>query len=87
MSNYFKEKFLHYIWQHQLFDKEGITTQNNEEILVIHPGYYNTNAGPDFLQAKIKIDNIEWNGAVEVHYKSSDWLLHKHHENQHHHRR
>jgi len=82
MSNYFKEKFLHYIWQHQLFDKEGITTQNNEEILVIHPGYYNTNAGPDFLQAKIKIDNIEWNGAVEVHYKSSDWLLHKHHENQ-----
>ena len=81
MGNYFKEKFLHFIWQHQLFDKSSIQTHNQEDIHVIHPGYYNQHAGPDFLQAKIRIGPIEWNGAVEIHYKSSDWNAHKHSDN------
>ena len=39
---------------------------------------HNTNAGPDFLNAKIKIDNLIWAGNVENHINSSDWKKHNH---------
>lgn len=40
----------------------------------------NTDAGPDFPQAKIKIDGIDWAGSVEIHVKSSEWMEHGHHQ-------
>ena len=48
-----KEDFLHYIWKNQLFDKADLRTVNNEKVTIINVGEHNTNAGPDFLNAKI----------------------------------
>ncbi len=72
------ESFLHYIWQYQYFDKTDLQTQEGEPISIFKTGILNTNAGPDFSQAKIKIGTIEWVGNVEIHTKSSEWLNHKH---------
>ncbi len=39
---------------------------------------YNTNQGPDFSDAKIKIGKTTWAGTVELHIKTSDWNKHNH---------
>ena len=75
-----KEEFLHFIWQQKLFLKENFKTIDGETIEVISTGNHNTDAGPDFFNAKVKIGNTVWAGNVEIHKKSSDWFRHKHHE-------
>lgn len=73
-----KEDFLHYVWQHQYFDKTELRTAAGEEIQVLRPGQRNADAGPDFLGARLRIGEVEWNGAVEIHLRSSDWARHNH---------
>jgi len=73
-----KERLLQYIWQFQYFNKNELTTANNEPLQIINAGSFNSNQGPDFLSAKLKISNTTWAGNIEVHINSSDWNLHKH---------
>lgn len=73
-----KEAFLHFIWQQQYYNKKGLTTTQGEPLIVIKQGYPNSDAGPDFTEAKIKIGEIEWAGQVEIHVKSSEWIRHGH---------
>jgi hypothetical protein len=73
-----KEDFLHYLWKYQLFDISNLKTTQNESISILKPGAHNLNSGPDFLNAKIDIENQLWFGNVEIHLKSSDWYLHQH---------
>ena len=72
------EDFLHYIWKFQLFTKVKFQIGNHKNLSIIHQGVHNHNAGPDFLNAKIQLDSIVWNGAVEIHIRSSDWYKHNH---------
>ncbi len=78
-SGNISEKFLHYIWKNKLFDKEKLTDDNGNKIEVISAGMYNTDAGPDFFSAKIKIEDTIWAGNIEIHINSSDWYKHNHH--------
>ena len=73
-----KEDFLHYVWQHQYFDKTDLRTAGGEEIQVLKPGLRNADAGPDFLGARLRLGEVEWNGAVEIHLRASDWARHQH---------
>jgi hypothetical protein len=73
------EAFLHYIWQYQYFDKSDLLTTSGEPVSILLPGFKNANAGPDFLNAKIKIGDVTWIGHVEIHIKSSEWIDHRHH--------
>ena len=75
-----KEDFLHYVWKYKLFDTSNLLTTNNEAISIINSGIHNTDAGPDFFNAKVKIDSTIWAGNIEIHINSSDWLAH-HHQN------
>jgi hypothetical protein len=77
-----KESFLHYIWELQYFTKKNLRTNQKEKVEILNPGTLNTDAGPDFLNAKIRIGQIEWIGNVEVHKQSSDWFLHHHQHDQ-----
>jgi hypothetical protein len=43
----------------------------------------NTNQGPDFLNAKLKIGNTTWAGQIELHVNASDWYKHKHEKDIH----
>lgn len=72
------ERLLQYIWQFQYFNAKDLLTEEGESLQVIHPGTLNTNQGPDFTDAKIKIDNTVWAGSTELHINTSDWKNHKH---------
>lgn len=76
------EAFIHYLWQFQQFDKSNLQTISGEKISVLKTGILNTDAGPDFTNARLQINEIEWVGNVEIHIKSSDWQLHKHQHNE-----
>jgi hypothetical protein len=73
-----REDFLHYVWQHQYFEKTNLRTTAGEEIQVLRPGQRNADAGPDFLNARLRLGDVEWNGAVEIHLRASDWQRHHH---------
>lgn len=73
-----RESFLHFIWQFQKFNTVELTTIDGEAVQIYTIGNYNTDAGPDFLNAKLLIGEIIWYGHVELHLKSSDWNRHKH---------
>lgn len=72
------EKLLQFIWQFQYFNAKDLKTTTGEPIVVINKGTLNTNQGPDFLNAKIKIGNTTLAGNIELHVLSSDWHAHKH---------
>jgi hypothetical protein len=73
-----KEDFLHYLWKYQLLDISQIQTTQRESLAVISPGLHNQDAGPDFSNARIQINDQTWVGTVEIHLKSSDWYWHQH---------
>ncbi len=72
------ERLLQFIWQFQYYNKNDLDTVDHDPIEVIHPGRYNNNQGPDFQNAKIKIQATTWAGNVELHLKTSHWLKHNH---------
>ena len=74
------EIILHYIWQQGLFLPFPQTTFSGQPIEVLSLGQHNTNAGPDFIDARLKIGGQEWHGNIEMHVHSSDWYKHKHHQ-------
>lgn len=77
-----KETILHFVWQLQKFNKQGLESTQGESVEVFSVGNPNTDAGPDFSNAKIGIGKITWSGHVEIHVNSSDWNRHHHQEDQ-----
>ena len=71
---------MHYIWKNKLFIKENYSFEN-QKIEIIDVGEQNFDSGPDFFNAKIKIEDTIWAGNIEIHKNSSDWYAHKHHLN------
>lgn len=72
------EAFLHFVWSQQLFNADNLFAVSGETIRVVKTGWHNHDAGPDFFQAQIQIDNTLWAGHVEIHIRSSDWNRHGH---------
>ncbi len=72
------ERLLHYVWKHKILPLKPLATENGQELEVIDPGLYNRNQGPDFFNAKIRLDGMLWAGNIEVHLRSSDWYRHGH---------
>jgi hypothetical protein len=72
------EAFLHHIWKFRLFNSRELETTDGERVEVIRPGQHNTDAGPDFFNAQVKIGTTTWAGNVEIHQKSSEWNKHQH---------
>lgn len=76
-----REELFQFIWQYRLYSATGnLFTTDGQLIQVAHPGYPNKNAGPDFLEARIRMGATLWAGHVELHLKSSDWKRHHHEE-------
>ncbi|WP_370098963.1 DUF2851 family protein [Xanthomarina gelatinilytica] len=77
-----QEDFLHYIWQHKKMSVAHLKTTQHEALEIVSVGQHNTNSGPDFFNAQLKIADQLWAGNVEVHVKSSDWFVHNHETDQ-----
>ena len=77
------EQLLQFIWQHRYFNTQQLTLTTGEPLAILIPGQHNTNQGPDFLQARIKINNNVWAGHIELHTHASHWHKHKHSHDAH----
>jgi hypothetical protein len=75
------EEFLHFIWENRLFDTKNLRTTSGETVGIVKTGRRNTDAGPDFFNAQVKIDDTLWAGNIEIHKKASDWEKHNHTSN------
>lgn len=72
------EQLLQYVWQHRLWRTDDMTTNDGRRVRVLDPGLLNTDAGPDFFNAKVEIDGHVWVGNVEIHVRATDWHRHGH---------
>ena len=73
------EQLLHYVWKHKIFPLKELKTTTGQQVEVIDTGLANTDAGPDFFNAKLNLDGVLWIGNIEIHERSSDWFKHGHH--------
>ncbi|MBQ9363720.1 MAG: DUF2851 family protein [Bacteroidaceae bacterium] len=72
------EQLLHYCWKHKIFPLCELKTTDGQLLEVLNPGRHNTDAGPDFLDVRVKLDGVLWAGNVEIHVRASDWHRHGH---------
>jgi hypothetical protein len=72
------EEFLQYIWENNLFETGNLKTSGGQLLEIISTGRRNTDSGPDFFNARVKIDGTIWVGNVEIHRLASDWERHNH---------
>ena len=71
------EIHLQHAWNNIPINKAYHSTED-DEVLILAPGTWNREEGPDFLNAKISINSHIYIGDVEVHVKTSDWYNHGH---------
>jgi hypothetical protein len=72
------EALLQYAWQTLAFDTQGLRCTDGQPVALVQPGRLNTDQGPDFSDARIRIGDALWAGPVEIHRTSADWYAHGH---------
>lgn len=72
------EKLLQYLWNYKVFKHFDFKDIEGNSVEILHFGKWNKDAGPDFLDAKIKINGLLLAGNIELHVRSSDWIFHNH---------
>ncbi len=73
-----REDLLHFIWKYKKLPLQNLVTGQNEIVEIVDVGIHNHQSGPDFFNAKLKINGQLWAGNVEIHIKASDWYAHNH---------
>jgi len=77
------EKELRGEWSLQLLDTTRLLTTDGRRVVVVRPGVANPDAGPDFLDALIRVGATLYHGDVEIHLAASGWQAHRHHLDPH----
>ena len=72
------EKLFQFIWQQGRFNQANLKTLSCERLFIIDRGVLNADQGPDFLNARIRINETVWAGSVELHLRETDWYKHRH---------
>ncbi len=80
MNKKIHEDIIVKIWQSHWINNENLLSNDGRRIRILNPGELNTDCGPDFQRAVIKIGEGAFEGDVEIHIKSRDWKAHKHHK-------
>lgn len=73
------ERFLRHIWSKQYLIS-NLQTAGGKTLKVLDVGQLNSDGGPDFRNAKIKIDGVTYSGDVEIHRTVVEWFQHQHQE-------
>ena len=75
------ERLAQCIWFDRLFTHDGLKTDSGKDLRIGQAGRWNQEEGPDFRDAKIRINGRELRGDVEVHLQPEGWRQHRHHLN------
>jgi len=73
-----QESFLHFLWGSRRFLAQDLCTTDYQFIEIHQVGEHNRNAGPDFFNARVSLEDTLWAGNIEIHIRASEWLLHGH---------
>ncbi len=76
------EQFLQQVWQYQRIRRADLCTSDGRRVTVMHPGFLNLEAGPDFQRAYIQVGRaapVECD--IEIDVASGGWHQHGHHTN------
>jgi hypothetical protein len=77
-----RERLLQLIWHHQRLRRDELRTLDGLPLRVLHPGFWNHEAGPDFRDAVVQFaDGPPRSADVEVDLQSSGWHAHGHDQN------
>ena len=72
------ERFLRHIWSRQYLQRSALRTLDGRPLRVLNAGKLNTEGGPDFRDATIKLGGTTFCGDVEIHRTPLEWLQHRH---------
>ena len=73
------ERLLQAVWQHQRVLRDQLTLADGRTVRVLHPGFLNREAGPDFRDALVQFgSDTPLRGDVEVDLAASGWHAHRH---------
>lgn len=72
------ESFICKIWEGGVKYYNQLSTVEGDDIEIISFGKRNSDAGPDYLNAKIKIGGKTLSGDVEIHRDFTNWAEHRH---------
>ncbi len=76
------EQLLQAVWQQQRLLRDQLKTLDGRNVRVLHPGFKNHEAGPDFRGAMIQFDGeAPRAGDIEVDLHANGWRAHGHHTN------
>ena len=76
------ERLLQNIWLHQRLRRDHLQTADGQPLRVLHPGFWNHEAGPDFHGAVIQFgDQAPLSGDVEIDLVPRNWQAHHHEGN------
>ncbi len=74
-----REGFLYHLWLERTFESIDLRTIDGQPVEILEKGERNFDAGPDFLNALVRIDDQLLRGDVEIHSIAGDWYAHGHH--------
>lgn len=74
----FPERLLQKIWLQGEFDATKARTECGLTVEVIHPGSWNQLGGPDFKNARLRLNGTKVTGDIELHLRAEDWKHHGH---------
>ena len=76
------ERLLQNIWLHQRLRRDQLLTADGRTVQVLHPGFWNKEAGPDFRGAVLQFGHDPaQSGDVEIDLVPGNWHAHGHAQN------
>jgi len=76
------EQLLQAIWQHQRIRRGGLRATDGRRAAILHPGFLNLEAGPDFRRALVQVGTARpFECDIEVDVLSAGWRQHGHDTN------
>jgi len=75
-----REEIVRCVWFGGHYSRQDLRTEDGRRLEVVSPGWWNVEAGPDFIRAEMLLEGVgRLTGDVEVHTLSGGWYAHGHH--------
>ncbi len=72
------ERDVHDFWRNSRYFSRPLLSETGQTIEVIRRGRVNHDAGPDFLDAVLRVNGTLVQGDIEIHLLARDWYQHGH---------